>query len=57
LEGRSPHGIIAAQNEGFKIENCKFYNYNWGAAAALGTCSHCYDKKTASPDTWTVDVQ
>ena len=42
LELASPHGVVAPRKENFVIKNVKFFNYNWGEAAALGSCSHCF---------------
>jgi len=37
-----PKGIIAPRSENFTIDGCKFYNYDWRNASALGDCSHCF---------------
>jgi len=41
LENTSTHGIITGRSDYFQIKNVKFYNFNWGESAALGSCSHC----------------
>ena len=42
LEAAAPHGIITPRTERFNVNGVKFYNYNWGNAAAIGSCSHCF---------------
>lgn len=42
LENADPHGIIGPRTENFSIEDTKFHKFDWGSAAALGTCSHCF---------------
>lgn len=37
----NPWGIIGPRTENWQIRGASFYNYNWGEAAALGSCSHC----------------
>ena len=36
-----PRGIIGPRSNNFRVKNTKFYNFNFGSAAALGSCSHC----------------
>jgi len=36
-----PRGIISPRSDSFKVQNTKFYNFNFGSAACLGSCSHC----------------
>jgi hypothetical protein len=36
------HGIITPRTENFQVHNVKFYNFNRGNQAALGSCSHCF---------------
>ena len=38
----SPHGIITPRTENFTIDGARFHNFNFGNAAALGDCSHCF---------------
>ena len=35
-------GIIGPRSEWLRIEGTSFYNMNFGSAAALGDCSHCF---------------
>ena len=42
MDSASPHGIIGPRSEWLRIEGTKFYNFNFGNAAALGDCSHCW---------------
>lgn len=56
LDVASPHGIITPRTENFSIEGTKFYNYNWEAAAGLGTCSHCFHPSSTDSGARTVRV-
>ena len=40
--GANPHGVITPRTDKWIVSNIRFYNYDWGNAAAIGTCSHCY---------------
>jgi hypothetical protein len=42
LIGATPRGIITPRTDNFVVQGARFYNYNWGDAAALGSCSHCF---------------
>ena len=42
LEVSEPYGIINPRTENFRHDNIRFYNFDWGNAAALSTCSHCF---------------
>jgi len=42
LIGATPRGIITPRTDNFLVQGARFYNYNWGDAAALGSCSHCF---------------
>jgi hypothetical protein len=43
LEGSgTPHGFIAPQRDGLLAENVRFYAFEDGNTAALGSCSHCF---------------
>jgi hypothetical protein len=35
-------GVIGPRTEGFHVNNVRFYNFNNGGMAALGSCSHCF---------------
>jgi hypothetical protein len=39
---QTPRGIIAPRTDNFLIDNVRFYNFDWGDAAAFGSCSHCF---------------
>jgi hypothetical protein len=38
--GTFSHGIITPRTENFQVLNCRFYNFDKGGKAALGSCSH-----------------
>lgn len=38
----SPHGIIAPRTENFVVKDVSFHNFDFGNAAAFGSCSHCF---------------
>ena len=42
INSASPHGIIGPRSEWLRIDGTKFYNFDFGSAAALGDCSHCW---------------
>ena len=42
LDLLSPCGVITPRTENFTLDGVRFYNYNWGKASAIGTCSHCF---------------
>lgn len=42
IESASPRGIIGPRSEWLRIEGTSFYNLDFGLAAALGDCSHCW---------------
>jgi hypothetical protein len=48
LEAATARGIIGPRSDDFLIENTRFFNWDWGESAALGSCSHCFH--TASTD-------
>lgn len=37
-----PYGIIGPRTEFFRVDNCRFFNFDFGEAAALSSCSHCF---------------
>jgi len=53
----SPHGIITPRTENFSIKGVKFYNYNFGSAAALGTCSHCFHMASTDSGARTIKIR
>jgi hypothetical protein len=42
LDLSEPYGMIGPRTENFRVENTRFYNFDWGGAAALSSCSHCF---------------
>ena len=42
----NPWGITGPRTENWQVVNASFYNYNWGMAAAFGSCSHCWHPQT-----------
>lgn len=46
--GGSPRGIITPRVENFRVTNSRFYNFDFGGAAAFGTCSHCFGNEPDS---------
>jgi len=42
LNSATPFGFIGPRTENFRIENSRFFNFDWGEAAALSSCSHCF---------------
>ena len=56
LEKSNPVGIKNPRTEGFTIEGVKFYNFDWGHTAALGTCSHCWHDHNTDSGARTITV-
>ena len=56
LDLASPKGVICSRTENFAIEGVKFYNFNYNAAAAIGTCSHCWHDNNTDSGGRTVTV-
>lgn len=42
LQRSSPFGIINPRTENFRVDNIKFFNFDFNSAAALSSCSHCF---------------
>jgi hypothetical protein len=42
LEMSRPFGIIGPRTENFRVDNVRFFNFDWNEAAALSSCSHCF---------------
>lgn len=42
LEVSEPYGFIGPRTENMRVDNVRFYNFDWGDSAALSTCSHCF---------------
>jgi len=57
LEAMNPHGIITSRQENFAIKNVRFYNFDWGTTAALGTCSHCFHDAATDEGARTITTQ
>jgi hypothetical protein len=53
----SPHGIISPQRDGHSIHNAHFYNYDFGSAAAFGSCSHCFKEPATDSGTRHVETE
>jgi hypothetical protein len=46
LDAASPRGIITPRTDYFKLDAASFINFNFNTAAALGSCSHCFNEAT-----------
>ena len=42
----NPLGVITPRTERWSMSNVRFYNFDWGTTASIGTCSHCKDTYT-----------
>lgn len=42
LDTATPRGIITPRSEWFSVTGVSFHNWDWGKAAAIGSCSHCW---------------
>lgn len=42
LDSAEPYGIIGPRTDNFRVDNVRFFNFDWGEAAALSSCSHCF---------------
>lgn len=42
LEISTPFGMIGPRTENFRVDNTRFFNFDWGNTAALSSCSHCF---------------
>jgi hypothetical protein len=40
-----------------RVKNVAFYNFNWGHAAAFGTCSHCWHDAATDSGARTIRVE
>lgn len=54
LEKGTPRGIITPRTDNFVIQGVRFFNFNWGDAAALGSCSHCYHDQASDSGARTI---
>jgi hypothetical protein len=57
LEASTPRGIIAPRTDGFLIKNVRFHNFDWGEAAALGSCSHCFHPASTDSGARTINMR
>jgi hypothetical protein len=57
LDSASPHGIIGPRSEWLKIQDTKFYNFNFNDAAALGDCSHCWHPASTDQGARTISTE
>lgn len=51
--GEGARGIITAKKEHFIVKNVEFFDFNEGAQAAFGTCTHCTQMNELSDDGFT----
>jgi len=42
LDFANPRGIITPRSDNFVIDGVKFFSYDFGTAAGIGSCSHCW---------------
>ena len=50
-------GIIGPRSEWLRIEGTSFYNMDFGSAAALGDCSHCWHPASTDMGASTITTQ
>jgi hypothetical protein len=50
----NPRGIITPRTDKWWVKNVKFFNFNFGHAAALGSCSHCFHPAATDSDARTI---
>lgn len=49
LDSSEPFGIIGPRTDNLRVDNCRFFNFDWKETAAISTCSHCWhDQETDS---------
>ena len=53
----NPHGVITPRTDKWTVSNVRFYNYDWGTAAGIGTCSHCYFEPSTDSDARTIKME
>jgi len=53
----SPRGIITPRTDKWWVMNVRFYNFNFGEAAALGSCSHCFHPAATDSDCRTIKFE
>ena len=51
----SARGVITPRTDYWTVQNVNFYNFDFGNAAALGSCSHCFHGAATDPDARTVN--
>ena len=56
-DAATPRGVITARTENFLVQNNRFFNFNWGEAAAFGTCSHCFHPAATDSGARTVTIR
>jgi len=49
--------VIGPRTENFVVRNVRFFNYDWNAAAAIGTCSHCFHPASTDSGARTVSFE
>ena len=53
----NPHGIITPRTDRWWVKNVRFYNFDFGTAAAFGSCSHCFSPPSTDTDARTVKFE
>lgn len=57
-DGRIPgkytysHGFIGPKTDYMTVKNTRFHNFDFGDAAALGSCSHCFHPASGNNGCW-----
>lgn len=54
LDVASPFGFIGPRTENFRLDNSRFFNFNFNKAAALSSCSHCFHDNSADSGARTI---
>ena len=57
LDWGNPDGVITPRTENFVVRNVRFFNFNWGAGAAISTCSHCFHSASTDSGARTVSFE
>ena len=53
----SPHGLISPRTDRWWVKNVRFWNFDFGNAAALGSCPHCFFPPSTDTDARTVKFE
>lgn len=54
MDFSSPFGFIGPRTENFRLDNSRWYNFNFNGAAALSSCSHCFHDNSADSGARTI---